>query len=259
MTVDLRVSESIVVASDDGGVATVTVGAGERFNAMGRAEWRDLERVVSSCSDDPSLRAVVVRGHGGKFSSGSDLREWASASAGEVTASFAEIESALQAIENLPVPTIAIVQGVAAGAGCQLALSCDLQLMDASALIGMPTAQLGVLVPASFANRLSLRIGPSRAKDLLYGGRLLGAERAELIGLITTVVDPGRMDEVLGSLLGRWGGQSAASLRAAKAAVNLGLAPVTEPARRRAADRATDPEEFTLRVNSFLHRKKSQA
>ena len=91
------------------------------------------------------------------------------------------LEKALQAIEDLPVPTVAVVEGVATGAGCQLALACDLQLMNGSARIGMPIARLGLLVPATFANRMSLRIGPSRTKDLLYGGRLLTAEQAGAI------------------------------------------------------------------------------
>jgi len=247
-------SELDTLALDPAGaVATLSIGSGQRFNALGLQEWRALHRAADSVAGLDSLRAVVVRGRGGVFCSGSDLREWDGASADSVKASFAEMEAALRAIEDLPVPTVAVVEGVATGAGCQLALACDLQLMDRSARIGMPIARLGILAGASFANRLSLRVGPSRTKDLLYGGRLLIAQQAGEIGLITTVVDDA--DAALAALLAEWGGLSAASLRASKAAVDLGLRPLTEPGRQARQGPASDPQEFAWRVNSFLRRK----
>jgi enoyl-CoA hydratase/carnithine racemase len=252
---DASAAESVEV-SRSGAVATITIGTGERFNAMGRVEWRALEGVATQLATDDSLQAVVLRGRGGRFSAGSNLNDWSGASAAEVDASFAEIEEALQAVENLPVPTVAVVEGVAAGAGCQLLLSCDLQLVARSARLGMPTAQLGILVPPSFANRLSLRIGPSRTKELLFGGVLLTAEQAGAMGLITAVVADAELDAELASLLDRWRAQSAAALRAAKAAVNLGLAPLEQPARDHGIGVASDPGEFPRRVDGFLHRKK---
>lgn len=238
-----------------GPVATITVGTGERFNALGSNEWRELERIAASLSSDGSLRAVVVRGRGGVFCSGSDLREWDGATAEQVRLSFASMESALQALEEIPVPTVAVVEGVATGAGCQLALACDLQLTAASARIGMPVSRLGILVPPSFANRMSLRIGPSRTKDLLYGGRLLGAAEAHGMGLITTVVPDDDVDGSLLGILGGWEAVSPASLRAAKAAVDRGLRPLTQPARDEPQGPASDPAEFSWRVASFLHRR----
>jgi enoyl-CoA hydratase/carnithine racemase len=245
-TVTLNLSDS---------VATLTIGTGQRFNALGLREWEALERAATSLAERETLRAVVIRGRGGVFCSGSDLREWEGASPEEVSASFAGMEAALQAIEDLPVPTVAAVEGFATGAGCQLALACDLQLMNHSAKIGMPIARLGLLVPATFANRMSLRIGPGRTKDLLYGGRLLTAQQASEIGLITTVVADDDIDAALGELLTRWDGLSAASLRASKMAVDLGLSPVAQPARHAPQGPASDPQEFSWRVNSFLHRK----
>ncbi|MCX2750480.1 enoyl-CoA hydratase/isomerase family protein [Arthrobacter sp. MI7-26] len=239
---------------DSGSVATLAIGTGQRFNALGLQEWAALERAATSLAGHETLRAVVVRGRGGVFCSGSDLREWEDASPDAVSASFAGMEAALQAIEDLPVPTVAAVEGFATGAGCQLALACDLQLMHHSAKIGMPIARLGLLVPATFANRMSLRIGPGRTKDLLYGGRLLTAHEAREIGLITTAVADDNLDGALGELLARWEDLSAASLRASKAAVDLGLSPVAQPARHVPQGPASDPHEFAWRVNSFLHR-----
>lgn len=237
-----------------GAVATITVGSGAHLNAMSRAEWRALDAAATALAADESVAAVVVRGRGGRFSAGSNLNDWNGVSAAEVDASFTEIEAALQAVEDLPMPTVAVVEGVAAGGGCQLLLSCDLQLVARSARLGMPTARLGILVPPSFANRLSLRVGPSRAKDLLFGGDLLSAEQASAIGLVTRVIADDELDAELGRLLERWGTQSAAALRAAKSAVNLGLAPLEQPARERVLAGVSDPGEFAGRVNGFLHR-----
>jgi enoyl-CoA hydratase/carnithine racemase len=236
-----------------GSVASLTVGSGARFNAMDLDQWRELADAARSLVSSRSVRAVVVRGQGGTFSSGSDLREWTGLTQDQVSGSFADIEDALQAIESIPVPTVAVVEGVAAGGGCQLALACDLQLMSASARIGMPTAKLGILVPVSFAHRLSVRIGPSRAKDLLYGGRLVTADEASAMGLVTSAVADDLLDGELTALLTRWGAQSVAALRAAKAAVNRATAPLDEPARSIGIG-VTSDTEFTSRVEAFLHR-----
>ena len=245
--------DDIATLTENGTVATLTIGTGARFNALGIDGWRELELAARSLADRPGLRAVVVRGYGAVFCAGNDLREWEAASAEEVSQSFAAIEAALQAVENLPVPTVAVVEGVATGGGCQLALSCDLQLVSSTARLGMPIARLGILAPASFANRLSLRVGPSHAKALLFDTHLLTAERAERLGLVTTLVAEHDIDTELAALLASWGAVSAASLRAAKAAVNLGLRPVAQPARQAPMGLASDPEEFSQRVSSFLH------
>ncbi|MBT1002966.1 enoyl-CoA hydratase/isomerase family protein [Paenarthrobacter sp. DKR-5] len=243
-----------VTVDVSGSVATIMVGTGQRFNAMGAAEWRSLGEAARSLAAKP-LRAVVVRGCGGTFSSGSNLREWEHSPAEDVQEIFATIEAALQAVEDLPMPTVALVEGAATGAGCQLALACDLQLMLDSARIGMPIARLGILVPPSFANRMSLRIGPSRTKDLLYRGTLLQAAEAHAMGLVSSRVPDDGAETALRELLETWEGLSLASLRAAKEAVDTGLRPLSQPARDLPVGPAADPEEFPWRVGAFLHRK----
>ncbi|HEV7167923.1 MAG TPA: enoyl-CoA hydratase/isomerase family protein [Micrococcaceae bacterium] len=246
--------ETVAVEVADA-VATISFGTGQRFNALGCPDWRALDRAVGSLDGFGPLRAVVLRGRGGVFCSGSDLREWGDGISGEeVSRSFELMEAALQAIEDLPVPTVAIVEGYATGAGCQLALACDLQLTGASARIGMPIGRLGLLIPATFANRMSLRIGPSRTKDLLYGGRLLSAQEAVGMGLISSKVADDGVDAALAGLLAGWAGLSAASLRASKAAVDQGLQPVIQAGRSVPQGPAADPHEFAARVDRFLHR-----
>lgn len=237
-------------------ISTLSIGDGQRFNAMGTTGWRALDASARALHTAEGISAVIVRGRGNSFCSGSDLRDWADASADDVRTSFVEIEAALQAVEDIPVPTIAVIESVAAGAGCQLALACDLQLMESSARIGMPTSQLGILVSAVFANRMSLRIGPSRTKELLYSGRLVSAEEAREMGLVTHIAPAEDIDAVLAGLLDGWSTQAPSSLRAAKAAVNEGLAPLAQPARQQAMGEVADPVELPKRVDAFLRRKR---
>ena len=239
-----------------GPVATLAFGNGERFNALGMDQWEALERAARELAGEESVRAVVVRGRGGVFCAGSDLREWEGADSEEVSRRFWRLEQALRAIEDLPMPTVAVVEGVAAGGGCQLALACDLQLTATSAKVGMPISRLGILVSSSFAARLSLRMGPARTKDLLYSGRMLPAEEAHAIGLVTTLVPDDELDSALAGLLETWTGHSQRSLRAAKAAVDQGLRPLLEPIRQEPPGLAADPHEFPRRIAAFLHRRR---
>lgn len=118
----------------------------------------------------------------------------------------------------------------------------------------MPVSRLGILIPAAFAARLAERIGPSRAKDLLFSDRMLPAPSAATMGLISTVVPDKDLDETLEETLTGWNAVTAASLRTAKSAVNVALNQLTEPSRRMAIPEATDRTEFPKHVSAFLSR-----
>ena len=232
------------------GVAVLGVGDGRRRNALDTTGWDALRHSVVGLPDE--VAAVVVRGVGTTFCAGSDLREWDGAGPAQVDASFAAMEGALRAVEAVPVPTLAVVAGAATGAGCLLALACDTQLVARSAVIGMPVARLGILLSPAFATRLSLRVGPARAKELLYTGRILGAAEAADIGLVGRVVDDAALEAELATVLDVWRAQPTASLRAAKRAVDAGLAPLTEAARVAPPGPSSDRAEMTRRVRAFL-------
>ena len=234
----------------DRGTATVRVGDGQRRNALDSAGWDALRRAVTTLPGD--LRAVVVRGVGGTFCAGSDLREWDGADPAVVDASFAAMEAALRAVEAVPVPTLAVVQGAATGAGCLLALACDTQLVARTARLGMPVVRLGILLSPAFATRLSLRVGPARAKELLYTGRVLGADEAADLGLVVRVVDDTALEAEVATVLTAWRAQPATALRAAKLAVDTGLIPLTAAAGAVGPGPSSDRLEMTRRVHDFL-------
>jgi enoyl-CoA hydratase/carnithine racemase len=244
---------TVAVRHADGRV-DVVIGSGQRANALTSADWTELARVFRELAAGEHLQVVVVRGAGRTFSSGSDLREWVSADLHDVEAAFTAMEAAFTAIEECPAPVIAAVDGVAAGAGAQLALACDLQLLGDEARIGMPTARLGILISPSFAARLSVLAGPAVTRDLLYTGRLISAAEAVRVGLATRTAPEADFAAALDELVAEITRQPIAANRATKRAVALSLAPVREAARAGADSVPVEFDSFRAGVSTFLSR-----
>ena len=243
---------SEVSTSITGAAAYLSLGAGYRHNAMRGSDWIALRDAAAELGADESINVVVIRGAGGTFSAGSDIREWAGADPADIDASFLLMEQALSAVERIPIPTVALVEGVAAGAGCQLALSCDLCAMVDTARIGMPVLRLGILPSPEFAWRLTALAGPARARELLYTGRLISAADAERYGLITSVIESGDVGLRLAELVASIATQPRSGLVAAKAATDVALERMR--ARNSAPGwRFSDPKEFPSRISSFVN------
>ena len=236
-----------------GAVAHVTVGDGSLRNALGVDGWDRLRRTAEELTGLPDLMAVVLRGAGGTFCAGFRLDGWLDADSDSVDASFAAMEAALQAVERIDVPTVAVVEGVAAGAGCQLALACDLRVAAPSARIGMPILRLGILCSPGFALRLTTLVGASRAKELLYTGRLLPAGQAADYGLLTEVAPEDGLDDAVARLVATLLAQPRTALVAAKAATAAALASLRAQSDA-PAWRFSDRVEFPARVRRFLAR-----
>jgi enoyl-CoA hydratase len=188
------------------------------------------------------------------FSAGSDMREWVKADLTDVTESFAAMEAAFTAIEELPVPVIAEVEGVAAGAGCQLALACDLRVFAATARIGMPIARLGILVSPAFAARLSVLAGPGAARELLYTGRLVPAAEAVRLGLVTRCVPEAELASATRRLVLSVTRNPATAIRAAKHAVDAALAASRAAAKAQAGGPPVAYDDFQRGISAFLTR-----
>src|SRR5262249_55688606 len=132
---------------------------------------------------------------------------------------FAQMESTFRAIEESPVPFIAEVRGVAAGAGCQLALACDLRVIALSGWMGMPIARLGILPSAAVARRLVAAAGPAMARELLYPGRLLDGRAAVAAGLANSAAPDEELGPHTARLLADITRHGTVAIRAAKRAV----------------------------------------
>ena len=167
--------------------ARIILNRPERRNAISRAMWRALPAIRASIEAREDLLVALVEGEGAHFSAGADIAEL-----GEVyrdaaaTRDFGDaMQDGLKALIGLDRPTIAVIRGVAIGAGLGLALACDLRFCAADAHLAITPAQLGLVYGHAETRRLIELIGPSRAKDLLFTARRIETDEALMIGLFT--------------------------------------------------------------------------
>ncbi|GAA2684244.1 MULTISPECIES: enoyl-CoA hydratase/isomerase family protein [Actinosynnema] len=193
------------------------------MNALNRQVQEEIRAAATEASARADVRAVIVYGGPKVFAAGADIKEMAELSYAEMAERAAGFSSALRAVEEIPKPTVAAITGYALGGGFELALCADRRIAGDNAKVGQPEILLGVIPGMGGTQRLPRLIGPSRAKDLIYTGRFVGAEEALRIGMVDEVVAP---DDVHAAAL-RWAGQFTAgparAYAAAKAAIDGGL------------------------------------
>lgn len=199
-------------------------------NCLGRSMWDELREAARHLSQDPALRVVIVQGVGGDFTSGYDLSELAGQPVAAVNQAFREMEEAIAAVESLPVPVVAAVQGYCLGGGFELALACDLRWVSTNAKMGMPVAKLGIMLSRTFAWRLVRAMGPSAAKELLFTGRILTGEEALKVGAANRLCDPGALEDEVMSLAAQVSSLYPNAVRQAKSSVGAVIGPVGDDA-----------------------------
>jgi enoyl-CoA hydratase/carnithine racemase len=170
-------------------IAVVTLNRPEVRNALNDRLIAELRALLARLAGDEAVGAVVFTGAGDRaFAAGADI--------GEVTrytprtALDSEMQRAFNEVEDFPKPTIAAVNGVALGGGCELAMACDIRIAASGARFGLPETALGVLPGAGGTQRLARLIGTGRAIELILTGRLVDSGEAREVGLVTSVVPP---------------------------------------------------------------------
>jgi len=197
----------------DGPVARVTLNRPAVLNA-GDAAWvAELNDVVARVSASREARVAVITGAGRAFSTGVDLKALA---VGEMTLpQFVAWEDAMTAIERMPLPFIAAINGHCLGGGLQLALVCDYRLASADALIGLPAVK-ECLIPSMALYRLPRLIGGARARELILTGEPISAARAEQYGLVDRVVPAAELPRAIDESVERFLGLPPTGLAASK-------------------------------------------
>jgi enoyl-CoA hydratase/carnithine racemase len=190
------------------------------LNSQMQAEIRELAREASRRKD---IRAVVVHGGPKVFAAGADVKEMADWSYTEAVDRSSDLTDCFSAVARIPKPTIAAVTGYALGGGCELALCCDLRICGDNARMGQPEILLGIIPGAGGTQRLARLVGPARAKDLIFTGRVVEAEEALAMGLVNQVVAPDDVYSSAFELALRLAQGPGYALRAAKEAVDRGL------------------------------------
>ncbi|MGE3705045.1 MAG: enoyl-CoA hydratase/isomerase family protein [Vicinamibacterales bacterium] len=215
-------STSRVQYETDGPLGFVTVNRPEARNAM---TWDMYEALVAACEradTDDGLRALIVRSTGDKaFISGTDISQFTDFSTPDAPIKYERhLDAVIDRLERVRVPTIAQIQGVAAGGGCAIAMACDLRVCAPEATFGVPIARtLGNCLSAANYARLVDLIGPARTKDILFTGRLIDAAEAESLGLVTRMAARADLDAVTRALAESIAANAPLTLRATKEAV----------------------------------------
>jgi 2-(1,2-epoxy-1,2-dihydrophenyl)acetyl-CoA isomerase len=180
------------------GVVTVTFDRPHKKNAVDSTMWDELTAVAASLVDDPSARCVVLTGAGGEFCSGADLSSPDEGGRHQLAA-MRRINAVVQAFHDLPQPTIARVDGVAAGVGLSLALGCDLVVASERARFSVIFARRGLSLDGGSSWILPRLIGLHRAKELALFADVVPAEEAMRLGIVNRVVPVAELDEVVGA------------------------------------------------------------
>ena len=210
-------SDEIIHVVEDH-ICTVTLNRPDKRNALTTGMVEHLQTTLGSVARQDTVRVLVIRGAGGTFCAGLDLRELAAQrEAGAVETHG--LEATLTTLERSPQPSIAAVQGDAVAGGCELALHCDLRVAADTARFAMPLARLGIAVPVTLTWKLVDTIGAAATKELLFTGEPIGAEAARALGLVNRVVPAAALDRAVGDLARAIARNAPLSVRAMKAFV----------------------------------------
>ena len=187
----------VLLSSVEGGVLTLTLNRPAKRNALSGELIEQLDRALERADLDAEVRVVVLRGAGKDFCAGADLDELlasADRSSAENEDSALRLGSLFQRMRDLPKPIIAMIQGRALAGGAGLATACDLAVAGAGAQLGYPEIQRG-FAPAMVMALLRRIVGEKVALDLVLTGRVLSAEEAERVGLISRVVPDTELEQ----------------------------------------------------------------
>src|SRR4051795_11211209 len=180
---------SLVISEDHGTVRHVVLNRPEKRNAFNDELVLAVGEALRAAAAEPDVRCVLLRGAGPMFSSGMDLGSLAALA--EQPERLRVFRSAILDAWNLPEemakPTVCVIHGACIGGALELALACDLRVVAADALIGMPETRIGLIPDVGGSSRLPQIVGLGRAKELVMTGKMIGGEEAERIGLVNRV------------------------------------------------------------------------
>ena len=208
----------------NGNLAIITLNRPESMNAFNYEMLRELGQVAESIRINPDIRVVIFTGAGDKaFSVGADLKERKTLTEQQVKRNIYKIGEVFSTIENLPQPTIAMMNGYAFGGGMELALSCDFRIGTDDLLLGLTETSLAIIPGAGGTQRLPRLIGESKAMELILTARRLNADEAFTYGILTKVVSRESLLEETGKFADLMLANGPVAIQQAKFAIKHGM------------------------------------
>ncbi len=208
----------------EGGIATATLNRSDRYNALGALIVDELNEMIDEIENDSEARSLILTGAGDRaFCSGVDLKERREMDADGRWAHNRVLNEFAERLAKLQIPTIAAINGLALGGGFEITLACDFRVAAEHAEVGLPEVGIGIIPGAGGTQRLPRLIGPTRAKDLIFTARRIGAEEALEMGVLSQVVSPDQLMDTAQQIAGATARNSPLALAYAKASIDIGV------------------------------------
>ncbi len=205
-----------------GGIGTIRLDR-PPVNAMNDQLTGELADAATAAAASDEIRAVILYGGEKVFAAGADIGDMAEAGYAEMALRSGRLQATTGLIAGLGKPVIAAITGYALGGGLEVALAADFRVAGENARLGQPEILLGVIPGAGGTQRLPRLVGPARAKDLVFTGRMVRAAEAHAIGLVDLVTPDDSVYRAAQEMAQRYAAGPALALRAAKQAIDHGL------------------------------------
>ena len=214
---------ALVEVTKQGHIGIITMNRPEALNALSKAVFADLSTALDEVERDDDIYVVVITGAGRAFIAGADIGEMATMNV-EEGLNFSELgNNLLMRVDMFPKPTIAAVNGFALGGGCEMALACDIRIASEKAKFGQPEVGLGITPGFSGTQRLPRRVGVAKAKELIFSGKVIGADEAKAIGLVNEVYAPEALLDSAVAMAKSFAANAPIAVKYSKACIDRGM------------------------------------
>ena len=205
-------------------IALITLNRPKAANSLSKALLEELNSTIDQVNQDKSIYCTVITGAGHKvFCAGADLKERKGMTEAEVVSTVQKIGQTVVHIENMDMPVIAMINGVAYGGGLELALACDFRVSATDVKMGLTETSLAIIPGAGGTQRLPRIVGESQAKRLIFTAQPIDASEALNIGLVEQITDKDALLDVTTNLAKQIAQNGPIALKQAKLAINQGL------------------------------------
>jgi enoyl-CoA hydratase/carnithine racemase len=208
-----------IITTIEAGIAAIRLNRPEVLNALNRAVVDEIDGFLDEIIDREDVRVLLLYGSG-NFAAGADIKGMVDC--GEEEACKFSFSPTYNKLENLPIPSIAAIEGYALGGGLELALACDLRIAEPVSKLGFPEINLGIMPGAGGTIRTPRLIGEARAKDLILTGEIISGEHACKIGLVNRLAPEGEVFQEALKLAERLSHKAPVALKTAKKTIREG-------------------------------------
>jgi len=205
------------------GIATITLNRPEALNTFNKEVIDEVLQALEDARNDENIRVVTLTGAGEKaFSAGADIKAMKEMNALKARELSLMGEKLCNALEKLEKPVIAAINGYALGGGLEVAMACDLRIASENARVGQTEINIGLIPGWGGTQRLTRLIGKTRAKELIFTGKIIDAKTAEQLGLVNMIVSAEKFRETVRQFAAELASKAPVALKVAKALINKG-------------------------------------